>query len=374
MRIGLVVFSLQPGGTERVAALLANIFSANSNDVTVYTLDNSRLEPFFDLHSNVELHKLGSTRGPKLLPSKMLSSFAKYLELRCQIKRDEMDVVISFTSEVNILVLLALMGSGVPVLVSERSDPAIIPRSHLWRALRTATYKLLPQTIVVQSQYARKYFESMSLNQVEVIENPVSVPRQNELLLANNDRCVRIHGVGRMVREKRYDNFMRVVSLLVNRMQLYEKQFRLVGDGPEYNALKGLAQSLKIENKIELPGFVANPWEQVQLYDIFVQCSDFEGFPNALFEAMSIGCAVITTKYSSAVTESIEHGRNGLIVEKGDSEGLLDSLELLMGDCKLRKQLGDEARKDMIKYAPEKIMHRWCELLKHSSVAKTKSR
>ena len=103
-------------------ALLLDALSGCDDEVTIHTLDNSCSDPFFYLHPEVVQNKLGIPGAAKSFTGKLASSFKKYLELRRRVKHNQIDVVVSFTSEVNVLVSMALMGSGEPVVVSGRSD------------------------------------------------------------------------------------------------------------------------------------------------------------------------------------------------------------------------------------------------------------
>jgi glycosyltransferase involved in cell wall biosynthesis len=78
--------------------------------------------------------------------------------------------------------------------------------------------------------------------------------------------------------------------------------------------------------------------------DVFCLPSLSEGLPNALMEAMSVGCASVASGVGG-VTTLVEHGKNGLLVPPGDPDLLRESLERLIRDPDLRKNLGAAARR-----------------------------
>src|SRR5690606_30773806 len=70
----------------------------------------------------------------------------------------------------------------------------------------------------------------------------------------------------------------------------------LVGAGPKEEEIKSLINSLGLENRIILPGLQTNTVAYFSAMDIFMMSSQFEGLPIALLEAMSCGCAIVSTK------------------------------------------------------------------------------
>ena len=70
---------------------------------------------------------------------------------------------------------------------------------------------------------------------------------------------------------------------------------------------------------------------------------DRDILPNVLKEAMAVGVAVVTTRLDG-IEELVEHGGTGLLVAPGDPNGLAASIELLLGDKKLREGLATRAR------------------------------
>ena len=75
--------------------------------------------------------------------------------------------------------------------------------------------------------------------------------------------------------------------------------------------------------------------------------SQFEGLPIALLEAMSIGCAIVSTK-AGGVVEVIEHNKNGLLSEVGDSKMLAENCTKILNNTSLRKMLQAAARERVV--------------------------
>ena len=99
--------------------------------------------------------------------------------------------------------------------------------------------------------------------------------------------------------------------------------------------------------------------EQLAGAGMFVLSSRFEGFPNALVEAMACGRAVISTNCSSGPQDLIEMGRNGLLVPADNADQLALRMEQLILDPRLRSQLGNAALKIRADLSMGKVLWMW---------------
>jgi glycosyltransferase involved in cell wall biosynthesis len=122
-----------------------------------------------------------------------------------------------------------------------------------------------------------------------------------------------------------------------------ESYLVLSGEGPEETALKRLAEASGVGNRVVFAGFTTRPTRAAAAYDIGVLNSEVEGFPNAVVEYMAAGTPVVSTRVGG-VPEILTGGRNGLLIEPGNLEGLVAGLRSLLADPELRKELGRKAR------------------------------
>jgi glycosyltransferase involved in cell wall biosynthesis len=89
------------------------------------------------------------------------------------------------------------------------------------------------------------------------------------------------------------------------------------------------------------------PWDRMKDYfataDIFVSCSISEGFPNAILEAMAAGLPIVTSNIIG-IDEFIRNGKDGLVYDATDTQGLSSALVYLLKDKKLRTSMGASAK------------------------------
>ena len=128
--------------------------------------------------------------------------------------------------------------------------------------------------------------------------------------------------------------------------------------------LRDLTAALKIGSFVVFHGNTSEIGEKLLNNELFVLTSDFEGMPNALMEAMATGMPVISTKCSPGGAETlIRDGFNGLLVERGDIQGLAVALSRMVDNSQFEIQLANNARNSMRDYSPEVIISMWEKIL-----------
>lgn len=157
MNIVIVISSLGPGGAERVVAHMANDWAARGrHHVRIVTFDDER-SPFYRLHENVVLEPLQLLWPSRHVLHSVWSNLKRTSRLRRAVLHHRPDVIISFMDTTNVRTLAALLGSGVPVVVSERSDPRMQSVGRGWSILRMLSYPMA-EKIVVQSPRVQEFF------------------------------------------------------------------------------------------------------------------------------------------------------------------------------------------------------------------------
>ncbi|MBF8964226.1 glycosyltransferase [Pontibacter sp. FD36] len=121
--------------------------------------------------------------------------------------------------------------------------------------------------------------------------------------------------------QKRLDVWMEIAADILKRMP--EAHFIIVGDGPLKEELLAKRKALGLEERLHMPGLKTDVKPYFSAMDIYMMSSIFEGLPIALLEAMSCGCAVISTE-AGGVGEVVEEGMSGLLCDVDDYSKLAD--------------------------------------------------
>lgn len=98
-----------------------------------------------------------------------------------------------------------------------------------------------------------------------------------------------------------------------------------------------------LASSVTLTGSVTNVNEYLQVSDLFVFPSDYEGFSLSILEAMTAGLPMVSTRVGLAA-ELENRGRFGLLVPPKDKAAFRDALRRLLADVALRREMGTTAR------------------------------
>lgn len=345
-----------PGGAERVIAQIANGLDARGHDVSLLTYDANGDPSFYPLKQGVRMIPLGLNSLPRRPGAIWVIEqiFRLLRGLRQQIRVERPDVLVAFITQTNIFALLACAGLRVPVVVSERSDPLLTPLRSPWKVARAICYPFAAG-LVVQSREVREGFPSWIRRKTCVLPNPVSMPVASSVQKCEPTRL--ILAVGRLSREKGFDLLLEAFKNVVAEFPEWRLEIR--GEGPLRGELEDLRDTLGLQDRVSLPGIISEIHHCYIQADIFVLSSRFEGFPNALCEAMAHGLPVVATSCSGGVREIIKAGENGLLVPPEDVDALGRALSSLVANPELRKALGERARDIVERFGVEIIMDKW---------------
>lgn len=281
--------------------------------------------------------------------------------LRKSLLATQPDLVISFIDTLNVQVLLALSGRQVPVIVSERVYPPSYSIGRRWDMLRWLTYPRA-QAVVVQTEMTARWARARSLPwRVEVIPNAVPLPRIETVVRPSWFGDRNIVAMGRLAPQKNFS--LLIAAFAAATRSRPEWHLTIAGEGPERQHLTELARSLDVGDRVHLPGVIRNPWCALGRADLFALTSNFEGFPNALAEAMARGLPVVATDCPTGPADIIRSQVDGLLVPTGDLPALTAAFSLLMADDAMRARLAARGPEICKRFSEEQVLSRWRDLL-----------
>jgi glycosyltransferase involved in cell wall biosynthesis len=364
-KIALVISSMRSGGAERVMANLANYWAGQGHDVTLVTFVAADEVPFYHLDAHVKrlsLNCLEHSNNPLIYLKNIVRCLVR---IRRAMKVLRPDAVVSFLESVNMAVLMATLGLRVPVIISERIDPAYHRISKFYAFGRLRIYRLCLK-LIVQTKSVYHYFPKDFATFMEIIPNPVPKPSMQK-----TDHCETMNHivtVGRLNHQKNHETLIRAFAKFIQKNP--DAQLTIFGEGEERASLENLIEELNVKANVKLPGAVKDVLPVLIDADAFVFPSLYEGFPNALCEAMSVGLPVIASNVTGN-RDLVVHGENGLLFEAMDENGLYLQLQALL-DVNERSRLAAKACEVSVDYSEEKIYAHWARVL--NEVCKTDER
>ena len=306
-KIDIITRAMTSGGAERVIAQLANYFTEKEISCRIITTENG--EVMYPLHEKIDIVAIGKKSN-----NKVIDRILRYKTIRSVVQKNKADVVLTMPEDTGIYAILALIGTGIPVYVSERNNPWVMPDVKITRLLRKVAYPFA-QGIIFQTQMAKSFFPQYIQKKGVVLQNPVDATRIPEPYIGERKKV--FSAVGRLEPQKNFPMLIRAFSEFHKR----EKDYKLViyGEGRERINIENLIKELHLENSVSLPGRNKDVLNCINDCAAFILSSDYEGMPNALIEAMCMGMPVISTDCpSGGPREIIENEKNGLLIPVND--------------------------------------------------------
>ena len=356
IKLLIVTQHLEGGGAEKILSrLILNLY--NEFDIVLVTFyrKGRYLEELLSL-PGLDYHCLNAESGNTL-------SFA--VRLRRIIKKASPHKVLSFLYYPNIVTYLALIGLNTPYILSERSNHRLYLtnsfKHKVWRWLLNKAY-LKAESIVAVSNECKKAIGSdfkVPGTKIITIYNGLSFPLLDRLKnepvtdFGFNKDFSYIIAVGSINKAKNYP--LLIESFFILHSKHENMRLIILGKGEMENEINMLITKLNLNEEIHLGGYCVNPYKYLKNASCYVLSSSWEGFPNALLEAMYINGHVVSTNCSTGPSEIISHEEDGLLCEMNNTEALATAMERMCFDDNFRKYVFENSRRKIAKF-DEKIM------------------
>ena len=170
--------------------------------------------------------------------------------------------------------------------------------------------------------------------------------------------------VGRVDPEKQVD--LAIEAYKKARLKLPNTEFVIVGDGVDRPKLIQKVKHEGLEKNVKIIGRVMPPdlYEMYKLGDVFVTASEIETQGIVLIEAAASGLPLIAVN-KGAVAEVCQNGKNGVLCEAGDVEGISQALVKILSDDKLRKEYSKASVKIAKEHDFETTLDRFINIYNH---------
>jgi glycosyltransferase involved in cell wall biosynthesis len=366
-RLTLVVPSLALGGAERVVSKMANHWASSGDVVTVITLsaDDEDTYPLAPKAVRIALDMMRESHGPV---EAVINNLERVRHLRAAIVGSVPETVISFTDRMNVLTLLACRPLKVDTVVAARIDPSRYEIGRTWSWLRRRLYPSA-RALVVQTERVRDQMAALMRGRpIYVVPNAVEAPPNNSSFSARSETSSDptqphwIVAMGRLVRQKGFDLLIEAFSRIADRHPQWS--VKILGEGPARASLKKLIAEKGLDGRVLLAGWEPDPVFVLKQSDLFVLSSRFEGFPNALLEAMACGLPSISFDCPSGPAEIIRDTIDGLLVPAEDVGTLASTIDRVLGDESLRQRLSAEAVHVVDRFSAERYFANWDAVLR----------
>ena len=351
MNILIVTHEIAPeriGGSETQTLAMATELAKN-HEVTVIVKRRENC-PRIEKRNGFLIKRLGKKLS---LPIPTFSFTAAVLA-EVKKERRHIDIVFAKTITNGFIVSLAQRVFKIPAAVLIEGEQEYRNQNLVHQFL--LRYVSKKTKLVAQTQEIQKELLIRTGAEAEVIANGVYLSQE----IARGDHVLY---VGRLIRNKVNDKGVRYLIEAAKETGL---ETLLIGDGPERASLEKRAEGHK---NIHFLGEVS-PGEvnrYLQRGFVLVLPSLYgEGLPNAILEAMAVGLPVVATR-TAGITDVIQHGRTGFLIEPGKTAEIKHYLQVLRQDRLLWRTVSENSRQEAKKYEWHTIAKKFEEFFRETA-------
>lgn len=331
LRVLYVVTELDPGGAERQLAALAAGLDRRRYDPAVLSLAPPGTLAAPLRQAGVPVFSVGLKRATQL---------TGLTRLRDMLREAEPDLLHTFLFHANVAGRVCARWAGLdcPVVASVRTeDPR---RLHRWGESVTSRWASLfvGNSASLGAFVHREMgvpWEKIAVVPNAVLPMPPRQPGSFRAALGIAPEVRLVTAVGRLDRQKGFDVLLDALARLPAGSR---PVLALVGEGPEAAALQARAQRLGVDARF--PGRLPSPVDAFGDADLVAAPSRWEGMPNAVLEAMSLGKAVVGSRVGG-IADLLEGA--GALVPPEDPAALGAALKALLDDPRAAAALGAQA-------------------------------
>lgn len=226
-------------------------------------------------------------------------------------------------------------------------------------------YEAMHEVVFVSNE-AQKQFGKLGykIKNSIVIYNPIPVVEIQKYVekspaMEADDSLLKIVLCGSLSPVKAFDRMVRVASRL--RDEGLGFVINIIGEGPERHSLENLIASEKLNDVINLLGFMRPPYVEMAKGDIFVSCSLTEAYPVNVCEALCLGLPIVATECAGN-SEVLGYGKYGKLVPQNEDE-LYSAIREMVMNRALREEYAEKARQGAVQLDMEKVMSQIYDVL-----------
>lgn len=186
-------------------------------------------------------------------------------------------------------------------------------------------------------------------NKIKVIHNCVDTEFFNNKTLKKN-KPFKVCYIGRLNYEKNPNKIVEIAECIFSKKSNSNITFEIIGDGPLFSSIENELYDKNLTANVQLKGYKDNIKNILENADALILCSEMEGLPIVILEAMSMGVPCIATNVGG-IPELIDNGVNGFLVNYNSQmiNNFVDKIERLYNDKDLRNLMSVNARNKIVK-------------------------
>lgn len=369
-KVTILALHLGYGGIENAIVTLANtlVSKYNVEILSVYRLYN---EPVYKLDERVKVSYISNIKPNKkemmyYLKKKNFSmflkgigqsiktGFVKYIKTPDVLRKINTDVIVS-TRTVHNFLISKFVSNDIKKIAWEHNHHNN-KKKYINSLVKSC--KNIDNLVLVSNELSEFYKGYLGSKVVYIPNCLDKMPSKLSKLDSKN-----LVAIGRLSKEKGFDDLLKLFKKIS--IKHPDWKLNIVGDGMEKNNLLDLAKELKLGDKVVFHGYQNKDYINNILLEssIYVMTSHTESFGLVLIEAMSYGVPCISYTSAQGATEIISDGETGYLIKNRSEDEMIEKIELLIENEKLRNKLGKNARLRSKNYSNEVVLDKWSKII-----------
>lgn len=362
-RILLVITDLANGGAQTMNFRLAKALRARGHEVDVAVIFDRAQSSEFELrYPSVKIVRLGADKPlQRLMLPIRLARIARNYEMVIS----GMDFAATNHGFIAAAIARKPFASWMHIAFRERASSA----SWISRLLSHLVYRLTRHIVFPSSGAMESLLSSMgkmpknaSWRVIENFDSPEAWEYgETPASLRHAFAKPVVLSVGRLATQKAYHRLLRAHANLVGRG--IDHNVVILGDGDQRASLQAEAESQQLASSFLMPGHLLNVRSLIRQSTLFALCSEYEGLPLVLLEALHEGAAIVAMDCPSGPLEILDGGSAGKLTPSGDQAAFEAGLAELLQSPALRSKYAASAKTRSRHFSLDRILPLWEEFL-----------
>ncbi|MBE6048577.1 MAG: glycosyltransferase [Clostridium sp.] len=342
IKVMQIILDLGTGGVEKFMVDLALHMDNAKYDTSVVCLVSKKNSIFENV---LERNKIKVTYLDMSMKYFDLTTMWKLYKI---IKNEKPDVVHVHTYIMK-MVLLPILLNKIPVKIHTVHVPAEVESKECSKTALKLAYKVGKVVPVGVSKSVKEGLEKLfNIEEAKLIYNGIDLNKFNNFRIEETkNKSVKFINIARFMPEKNHEMLIKAFAVVSEKYP--DVKLSLVGKGKLQDNMKSMVKELGIEEKVEFLDLREDIPELLNESDVFVLTSNYEGFGLVLAEAMACRVPVISTNVG-AVSELIDNGKNGILVDNGDLNSLIKNMILFIENRNLRDKYAEAGFQSVKKF------------------------
>ncbi|WP_318616811.1 glycosyltransferase family 4 protein [Sporosarcina sp. YIM B06819] len=274
----------------------------------------------------------------------VVADIKAFLELRSILKSMQPDVIATHSSKAGVIGRLVGWSLRIPTLFTAHgwsfTEGVAGKKKRMYRMIERLMGRMTKGVITVSEydkQLALKH-KVLPLEKLLTIHNGVHETELSRDYRHPDNRLTMVM-VARFAPPKQQLDLLKALT----KLQQFEWEMLFAGDGPLLREAQCFVESEGLNDRVQFLGNRHDISAILQMSDIFLLLSDWEGLPLSILEAMQCSLPVIASDVGG-INEAVKHSVNGYLISPKEEAELVDKLAVLLTSPSLRRQMGEHSR------------------------------